>query len=189
MQNRPLKIVARSSACCLLLFAAWNAVASEVLADSGAQLSSPGRAEVVRIAGEDPSAPNKSWGETVQPSAPPDSPPAVILDQRNGQGILGSAVRSAANEDMGRIVDVVVDRTGTARAAVIDFGGFLGVGSRKIAIDWNAMRFASLNRITIDMTRDQVKAAPEYEAGKPITVLGASAQFARSRVTARMPER
>jgi hypothetical protein len=42
---------------------------------------------------------------------------------------------------MGRIVDVVVDRTGQVRAAVIDLGGFLGVGSRKIAVDWNALSF------------------------------------------------
>jgi hypothetical protein len=41
------------------------------------------------------------------------------------------------SEDMGRIVDVIVDRSGQVRAAVIDFGGFLGVGSRKIAVDWN----------------------------------------------------
>ena len=45
------------------------------------------------------------------------------------------------NEDMGHIVDVIVDRSGTVRAAVIDFGGFLGVGSRKIVVDWNALHF------------------------------------------------
>ena len=90
---------------------------------------------------------------------------------------------------MGRIVDVIVDRSGAARAAVIDFGGFLGVGSRKIAIDWDAMRFTGLNRVTLDLTRDQVKAAPAYETGsKSIVVLGASPEFARSRLTERTPE-
>jgi len=47
-------------------------------------------------------------------------------------------VRSAAGENMGRIVDVVVDPSGQVRAAVIDFGGFLGVGSPRIAVDWGA---------------------------------------------------
>ena len=89
---------------------------------------------------------------------------------------------------MGRVVDVIVDRSGTARAAVIDFGGFLGVGSRKIAIDWSAMRFSGLDQVTLDLTRDQVKAAPQYEEGKPIIVLGAAPEFARSRVTARTSE-
>jgi PRC-barrel domain len=54
---------------------------------------------------------------------------------------------------------VVVDRSGQVRAAIIDFGGFLGIGNRKIAIDWNALHhFATPedDRITLDLTRDQV---------------------------------
>ena len=80
---------------------------------------------------------------------------------------------------MGRIVDVIVDRAGQVRAAIIDFGGFLGVGSRKIAVDWNALHFVPLgkpdaNGVVLELTRDQVKAAPEYKEGKPVVVLGAS---------------
>ena len=67
---------------------------------------------------------------------------ATVLDQQDVQGILGRQVLSAAGEDMGRVIDVVVDRAGQVRAAVIDFGGFLGVGNRKVAIDWGALRFA-----------------------------------------------
>jgi hypothetical protein len=105
-------------------------------------------------------------------------PPAVtILNSHEVEGILGREVRSAADENMGRIVDVLVDRGGQMRAAVIDFGGFLGVGSRKIAVDWNALRFPpptdKADHITLELTRDQVKAAPEYQDGKPVVVLGA----------------
>jgi hypothetical protein len=77
---------------------------------------------------------------------------------------------------MGRIVDVLVDRQGRVRAAVIDFGGFLGVGSRKIAVDWNALDFADSKRdfITLALTRDQVKAAPEYKDKQAVVVLGAA---------------
>ena len=78
---------------------------------------------------------------------------------------------------MGRIVDVLVDRRGQVRAAIIDFGGFLGVGSRKIAVDWSALQFPPPGKtdakITLEFTRDQVKAAPEYQEGKPIVVLSA----------------
>jgi hypothetical protein len=51
------------------------------------------------------------------------------------------------------------------------------------------MRFEPAGRITLDMTRDQVKAAPQYEAGRPIVVMGAAPELARSRVTERLPER
>jgi hypothetical protein len=117
-----------------------------------------------------------------------DKPAATTLDSREAKGVLGSAVRSVANEDMGRVIDVVVDRTGSPRAAVIDFGGFLGVGSRKVAIAWNSMRFSRPDAITLDLTRDQVRAAPQYEQGKPVIVLGAASEFGRSRVSERIPE-
>jgi hypothetical protein len=87
-------------------------------------------------------------------------------------------VRSAANEDMGRIVDVIVDRTGTVRAAVIDFGGFLGVGSRRIVVDWNALHFGRIankgDSITLELNKEQVSAAPEYKEDMPLIVLGAA---------------
>jgi hypothetical protein len=111
------------------------------------------------------------------PANPPDLSPAVpILQSQELQGILGKEVRSATGENMGRIVDVVVDRSGQARAAIIDFGGFLGVGSRKIAVDWNALHFPrpgdKAGRVTLEFTRDQLKAGPEYQDGKPVVVLG-----------------
>ena len=72
---------------------------------------------------------------------------AVGLRHRraDAHGMLGRDVRSAADENMGRIVDVIVDRAGQVRAAVIDFGGFLGVGSRKIVVDWNALHFQRIS--------------------------------------------
>jgi len=105
-------------------------------------------------------------------------PTVTVLDHQEVQGILGREVRSGANEKMGRIVDVIVDRSGQVRAAIIDFGGFLGVGSRKIAVAWNALRFLpdakNVERIGLELTRDQVQGAPEYKEDKPIVVLGAS---------------
>jgi hypothetical protein len=99
-----------------------------------------------------------------------------VLEQQDIQPVLGQQVRSSAGEDMGRVVNVVVDRSGQVRAAIIDFGGFLGVGNRKIAIDWNALHFRTPasedNHITLDLTRDQVKATPEYREGRPLVVIG-----------------
>jgi PRC-barrel domain len=111
-------------------------------------------------------------------SAPAAPPSVTVIDAVDAHGILGRDVKSAANEDMGRLVDVIVDRGGSVRGAVIDFGGFLGVGSRKIVVDWNALHFWNVanpsKSITLELTRDQVKAAPEYKEDQPIVVLGAS---------------
>src|SRR6202451_1021131 len=100
-----------------------------------------------------------------------------ILPNHEVEGILGREVRSSADENMGRIVDVLVVRSGQVRAAIIDFGGFPGVGSRKIAVDWSALHFPAPTKpespIKLELNRDQVNAAPAYEEGKPVVVLSA----------------
>ena len=120
--------------------------------------------------------PSSNSPPAAQQPAPP--PSMTIIGAKDAHGVLGRDVRSPANEDMGHIVDVIVDRTGTVRAAVIDFGGFLGVGSRKIVVDWNALHFGQVasntDAITLDLTKAQVAAAPEYKEDKPIVVLGAA---------------
>jgi len=80
--------------------------------------------------------------------------------------ILGKRVESPTGEDMGRVVDVLADESGRVRVAIIDFGGFLGVGNRRIAVDWPLLRFdpnghdPSL-RLTLGM--QELRAAPEYK--------------------------
>ena len=80
-----------------------------------------------------------------------------------------------ADEDMGMVIDVLVDSDGRPRAAVIDFGGFLGVGSRKIAIDWELLQFRPADRtqqVRLGLGRADVQAAPEYKpSGQPAEVV------------------
>ena len=128
-----------------------------------------------------PAPPAAAAKETAPPAAQkePVPPPSVtVIAPREAHGVLGRDVRSPADEDMGHIVDVIVDRTGTVRAAVIDFGGFLGVGSRKIVVDWNALHFGRVadkkDNITLELNKAQVAAAPEYKEDTPIVVLGAA---------------
>ena len=78
-------------------------------------------------------------------------------------------------KNIGRLVDVLVGDQNRPQAAVIDFGGFLGVGNRKIAVEWSVLHFAPndpKHPITLDLTQDQIKDAPEYkEAIKPAPVV------------------
>jgi hypothetical protein len=101
--------------------------------------------------------------------------PAVVVDGNSAETLLGKPVQSAKGEDLGRIVDVIVDRTGIVRAAIIDFGGFLGVGTRKIAVDWRVLHFPpgdGMDKLIADLPRDQLRKAPVFKEGEPAVIMG-----------------
>ena len=134
---------------------------------------------VAGIVGAAASAELKSSAQTLAAQASGQPVPSVtVIGTRQGTNILGRQVRSKADENIGRIVDVIVDRSGQVRAAVIDFGGFFGVGNRKIAVDWDALDFAAdgdkRDFVKLELTRDQVKTAPEYKDRRAAIVLGAA---------------
>jgi PRC-barrel domain len=108
-------------------------------------------------------------------------PPASEVQQvapEDAMAILGHNVDGPDGKDIGRLVDVLVSLDGQPQAAVIDFGGFLGVGSRKIAVRWSALHFApgdAKHPVTVELTPDQIKGAPEYkDIAKPAPVVVAA---------------
>lgn len=102
---------------------------------------------------------------------PEPSPPAPKDLERitpgEAIGVLGKQVEGPAGEDMGQLVDVLIDSAGRPVAAVIDFGGFLGVGSRKIAVDWRLLEFKPTDPkhcVLLRLDRAALQVAPEYKA-------------------------
>jgi hypothetical protein len=102
------------------------------------------------------------------------SVPATVVDVEQLESVLGIQALSSTGEDMGRIVDIIVDRTGQVRAAIIDFGGFLGVGSRKIVVDWRSLHFdpKKAGVVAVNLTKDQLRVAPVYKAAEPVVMIG-----------------
>jgi hypothetical protein len=117
-----------------------------------------------------------------QPAAAPASQqpeektsvPATVVDGEQLESVLGIQALSSTGDDMGHIVDIIVDRTGQIRAAIIDFGGFLGVGSRKIAVDWRSLHFdpKKAGVVAVNLTKDQLRVAPVYKAAEPVVMIG-----------------
>jgi PRC-barrel domain len=136
-------------------------------------------------------APSSSQPEGVAPTAQPNttlpapadsekgkaektSVPATVVDGEQLESVLGIEALSSTGDDMGRIVDIIVDRPGQIRAAIIDFGGFLGVGSRKIAVDWRSLHFdpKKAGSVVVNLTKDQLRVAPVYKAAEPVVMIG-----------------
>ncbi len=103
--------------------------------------------------------------------------PQPELSRADATGVLGRKVVDATGKEIGRIIDVLVESSGQPRAVVIDIGGFLGVGARRVAVAWTALHVpapdATDPRVTVDMQDKQIKAAPDYtDPTKPATVVG-----------------
>jgi len=95
------------------------------------------------------------------PAPPPPAPTAVVA----ASGILGRKVLGPDDKEIGRVVDVLVDAGSNPRAAVIDVGGFLGVGARRIAVNWSDLTFPPTGGdtdIKLDLTSAQISSAPAY---------------------------
>lgn len=76
-------------------------------------------------------------------------------------------------EVIAQIINVLVDASGQPRAVILDYGGFLGVGKRRIAVAWRVLRFApdqAAGAITLDLTPDQLKSFPEFKPAGPLVV-------------------
>jgi sporulation protein YlmC with PRC-barrel domain len=57
--------------------------------------------------------------------------------------LVGLSVYNDNNERIGSINDLLTDRSGNIKAAVIGVGGFLGVGSHPVAISFDKIKFAN----------------------------------------------
>ena len=107
----------------------------------------------------------------LQPAEPPPAAANGVVDAEVGRiegplrSILGKNVQSPKGEDLGRVVDLLADSEGRVRVAIIDFGGFLGVGTRRIAVDWPLLRFTGGKDkpLILTVAREKLQSAPEFK--------------------------
>jgi hypothetical protein len=112
-------------------------------------------------------------GASVYEAQTPGDTPITHTILRHTNSVLGKEL-VVSGRNAGRIIDVLTDEAGRVRAVVVDYGGFLGVGSRKIAVAWSDLRFApdgSEAEVTTDLPPERLGAAPEVKTGKPVVVI------------------
>jgi PRC-barrel domain len=92
---------------------------------------------------------------------------------------VGQHLQRPDGSDAGRLWEVLVDRAGQPRVAVIEYGGFAGMGRRKVAVAWRALRFQPGDPdhpITLLLDRAEMGRIPGFKgAGGPITFGGPGA--------------
>jgi hypothetical protein len=150
-----------------------SATAAALPTDEPAQPKRKPKPKHRRKAREEPMQPSPQSGD----AAP--MPPGAVINAQVGEigsavrSILGKKVEGPKGEDLGRVVDVLADATGRVRVAIIDFGGFLGVGIRRIAVDWPLLRFdpAGDKPFILSLSREELQSAPEYKDSERPRVL------------------
>lgn len=79
--------------------------------------------------------------------------------------ILGCQVLDSEGVSVGRLVDFVVNASGQPLAGVIDVGGFMGIGTHRVAVAWDLLRFRQTPGdvlAVVGLKRDEIAAAPPF---------------------------
>ncbi|MCJ2137736.1 PRC-barrel domain-containing protein [Methylobacterium sp. J-026] len=91
---------------------------------------------------------------------------AQTPDDMVASKLIGTSVVNGAAETIGQIADIVLDQKGAVKSWVIGVGGFLGLGSKYVAVDPSVLKLDRTDgkslQARIDTTKDQLRAAPEY---------------------------
>jgi hypothetical protein len=107
------------------------------------------------------------------PALAQDPPPKALVSRMNVGSVLGIEVRTSTERNVGRIIDLLAAPNGGVEAVVVEFGGFLGIGTRKIAVEWSALRLDKDGKslvAMIEIPRDQLRSAPDYKPDQPVVV-------------------
>jgi len=85
------------------------------------------------------------------------------LDTLGQEEIVGKTVVSQQGEEIGEIEEVVMDTTSQQQLAVIDVGGFLGIGEKSVAVAFEQLQLSEDGRVKSDLTRETLQSQPEYD--------------------------
>lgn len=80
--------------------------------------------------------------------------------------LIGAEITTTGDEEVGAVSDLIIDEDGQVVAVVVSVGGFLGMGEKDVAIGWDEVSksgTAEDRELRIDMTRDDLNTAPEFE--------------------------
>ena len=104
-----------------------------------------------------------------------DNRPATTTESTgdfNAQGdvsanaVIGAKVRNDNKDTVGTVQDMYVDASGNIKTVVLSVGGFLGVGSKDVAMKWSDIKQSRDGKsivLTTNLSKDELKSMPDYK--------------------------
>lgn len=90
--------------------------------------------------------------------------PVDTLSAMNSDDLIGSNVRNSANEVIGKIDSLLLSKDARIVGAVIDVGGFLGLGARQVVVPMEQLSMIDADNVSLpSATKESLKAVPAYE--------------------------
>ena len=76
----------------------------------------------------------------------------------------GTPVYNGNGDKLGSIDDLMIDkRSGQVRYAVLEFGGFLGMGTDRYPLPWSMLKYdTKLDGYVVPVDKSQLEKAPRY---------------------------
>ena len=105
-----------------------------------------------------------SGAGTMAPSASPTSPSTGSMSSPStmapSEELVGKNVINAQGEEIGEISAVMGNQV------IVEVGGFLGIGAREVAVDWDKITPTGMGddmKLQTTLTKAELEAMPEYK--------------------------
>jgi sporulation protein YlmC with PRC-barrel domain len=88
----------------------------------------------------------------------------VSHDVISSDKVEGTKVYNTAGEKLGSVDDLMIDKvSGQIRYAVLEFGGFLGIGTDRYPLPWNMLKYdTSKEGYVVPLDKGKLERAPRY---------------------------
>ena len=88
----------------------------------------------------------------------------ATTDVISSDRVEGSNVYNSAGDKLGSIDTLMIDkRSGQVRYAVLEFGGFLGVGTDRYPLPWSMLKYdTALDGYVVPLDKRKPEGAPRY---------------------------
>ncbi|WP_048644894.1 PRC-barrel domain-containing protein [Nitratireductor soli] len=106
------------------------------------------------------------------PTAAPTEAPVEMVVRAEGHlatDLIGKAVYNgtgAEAENIGKVNDLVLDDAGDVKAIVVGVGGFLGIGQKEVALEYDLVEWAEMDGdrwLVVETTADALKAQEDFD--------------------------
>lgn len=92
--------------------------------------------------------------------------PSASTSGFRASNLLNANIKNSANETVGDISDLLIDKSGKVTSVIVGVGGFLGIGERKVALSFDQLQISTdaNGRPTImaNVTKESLKSVPEW---------------------------